>query len=264
MDAAVKKCCVCGTDIAHANGIKDAGNSYYCALCHENHRAQSADTPADPSNDPYELRAAPAPGPRAQPAKSIPKAAPKPPAIPPAPELAAQVRFIHTLPGGLLVAVLMLVVTVAIMIGLQLAFPQETVRGVPVPAITSIVSGGLISFGVVVLAAMLLFSMFILDRIMGGVDFGFIGLAIAKALGICLVLTALILLAPIIEHLVAFEGIGWLVLLVRSILLLVGFMVLFHLDFFEAVVLSFVNFLVSMVVLFVVGGILGGAIRWLN
>ncbi len=141
--------------------------------------------------------------------------------------------FIHTLAGGLLLAAGAALLAWAVLVVLMLVVQPmpEFEDSILVP----LIAGSLYWFSAMIMAALLLVSMLLLDRLMGGVDFGFIGVAISKAVLIGMSVTALNLLAQRYESLEIF------LLIFGGILYLIGFILIFRIDYFEAVILSFIN-----------------------
>jgi hypothetical protein len=145
--------------------------------------------------------------------------------------------FSHTLSGGLMISAGIMVAYFFVMFGLNLAMPESKHEsGVLVAGIMATVFTVFMVFRAVALIG----SMFVAAQIMGGISFGLLGPVLYKSVGLFSAFTLFNFFAD------RFEGLWMISVGFNGVLLLIGFIVLFGLDFFEAMLLSFVNFFVSI------------------
>ncbi|HUO08697.1 MAG TPA: hypothetical protein VM008_10385 [Phycisphaerae bacterium] len=143
--------------------------------------------------------------------------------------------FKDTILGGVLITGGVTALGFGMMMGLHLGFPDK--HAINSPLIT-LVTSGLETVLMLLQAGSLIISMFIAARILGGCEFGTLGGALWKSMSIVAGFHAFNFF---VEH---NESFGMLGLMFRGILLVITFIVVFRLDYFEAMLLSLINFFV--------------------
>ncbi len=152
-----------------------------------------------------------------------------------------ELPFTYTLHGGVIISVGLIVLAWCVFLGLAMTMPaarhgfaQEGGLGFLYKATLASVETVFVLFR----GMALICSMFIAARILGGCDFGYIGAAMWKALAAALFLTVI---NDLMERNLALMMLGFGF---RGVIFALTFIILFRLDFFEAMLLSFVNFFV--------------------
>ena len=273
-----KNCVICGKDVTQIKRVKDPQGRYYCAPCYDTAMAQSPAAPAAapqpdaPADDPYELKDAP----KAAAAEVAKSACSGCKAILPAERLRfvdgafycvtclakqqnakstkrkaeakedefapASSHFMSTLPGIFVTAGVSLLGSWLILSAL--------IFGNGVWGGTSLLFAGIAGIlgvvYVVILAAILLGSMLIADRIFGGLGFGTVSDVIWKSMAIITTSAAIGVLAQ------TNETIAMLRLAFEPIAIVLGLILLFKIDMFEAFVLSAINFVVGWIAMLAV------------
>jgi hypothetical protein len=150
-----------------------------------------------------------------------------------------------TLAGGAVISAGVVVLTFGIFLLLQLYMKPRGKHAIPPGGLLATVLAFSYTVFVVVGAGALMVSMVLAARLLGGIDFGYIGSALWKALVVALGFTLLIYFGS------RSETLGMLGYALNGIALLVAFVVVFRIDFFEAMILSAVNFLLFLGLAFV-------------
>lgn len=144
------------------------------------------------------------------------------------------IPFAHTMLGGTVISAAILAGAFAAFIGLGIAMPEKGQSGLIFPILMAIFEVIFALFK----AGALIGSMFMASNIVGGCDFGYLGSALWKSIAI---VVGFGFLSFFMER---NEELFMLGLAFRGIIFLLTFVIVFKLDFFEAMILSVVNYLV--------------------
>jgi hypothetical protein len=154
-----------------------------------------------------------------------------------------------TLAGGAIISGGVVLLTFVIFLMLNMFVPPVGKGAVAPSGLHATVLAIVQTVFVVVQAGMLLVSMVLAARLLGGIDFGYIGSALWKSLALVLAFSILSFFSE------RSEALGMLSYALNGLVLLVAFVVIFKIDFFEAMILSAVNFLLFFVMAIALGAI---------
>jgi hypothetical protein len=143
-----------------------------------------------------------------------------------------------TLVGGMTISAGVLVLTFVVHLVIAMFFPPTGKNVIAPSLLVNIITAVIQTIFTAFNAAALIFSMIITARMLGGIDFGYIGAAIWKSIAVCLAFSVLYFFS------MRNESLFMISLAFNSIFLLLAFIIVFKIDFFEAIILSAVNFLV--------------------
>ena len=254
-----KLCQVCGTDVASQKRIKDPQGLYYCHPCYAKRRqaaseASAATVPA-PANDLFAC----ADCKKLVPQKLITnddgvflcqacfakRRAPVLAGQKPATAIVEYERnrpgnhnepFAHSLAGGSVIALAVLAGTFIALSILNYFIFGATAK--PLVLLAIAIASGVETFFVFILACMLIVSMLFAAKIMGGIEFGYLGAVLWKSIVaiLCIFVASTILS---LLHLPCFFGLGTTLLFYATI-----FVIVFKIEYTQAIVLALINMVV--------------------
>ena len=165
--------------------------------------------------------------------------------------LSSEPGFKDTLLGGALIAAGVVVAAFFIFLALHLSGLEKD----PGTILLAIITSGVQAVFVMFAAGSLIVSMFILARILGGCDFGTLGGALWKS-------TAIMLGFYLVNmYLTNLSGGIMIGLGFRGVLLVITFIVVFRLEYFEAALLSVINFFILLFLIVVMAILLASLHR---
>jgi hypothetical protein len=155
-----------------------------------------------------------------------------------------------TLLGGGIISACVVAVAFAAYFLLYLYLPPLRKGETPPGVGYALLVGGIATVFTVFGAAALMVSMVFAGRLLGGIDFGYIGSALWKSLVLVLGFGVLSFFSD------RYEAIRMLTLGFKWGLLILAFVVVFRIDFFEAMILSFVNTAIFFALAFGMAGMI--------
>ncbi len=232
VSGAMLGCSVCKTLVAEQN-VKNVGGEFICKPCHAKREAAQRAGLKGTMSMPAGVG-----GGGKLPGKPVVKTG----AVPQVKGARAleddghRLRFVDTLQGGLLWCGLGVLGVFVVMVGVMFLFPPARMDKAGLGMLGAVIMGAVYWGLIMVKSGGLILSMLILAKMMGGVDFGFIGMAFFKAILASFILT-------LADYLGArMEGLGMIMMGLGGVLYILTFVLVFRLDMFESFLLALINF----------------------